>query len=244
LPEEAIDSWVDAIRPTTETNQDAMILRPDPAASTAEHREARENFSRHLRGDYADELYVPPRGQVHHAIELQVINRYPGVYSGEELNEPWNMRGIPRELTGEELARSIEAQSSEHGPVDPATYIDPNPTSTRMQLHNVAIRDAWDQKYAELDAKLAEEGLKPGDPRYAEVVRANLESAVEEMDWRYGQFFSESRHDQDWTQLAPEARPVDWTGAPEAADTSLEPGQPDALLGDPYDSDHGPDDLP
>src|SRR3712207_8953995 len=39
-------------------------------------------------------------GQVHHAIELQVLNRYPGVFTSQELNAPANMRGIPPERQG------------------------------------------------------------------------------------------------------------------------------------------------
>jgi hypothetical protein len=61
---------------------------------------ARRQFSK-LEPDYAERLAVGPGGVVHHARELQLLDKYPGVFTAEELNDFKNMRGIPAKFNDE-----------------------------------------------------------------------------------------------------------------------------------------------
>jgi len=58
---------------------------------------ARQEFDRNFRAEWADKLGVGKGGVVDHARELQLLDRYPGVYTQDELNAFKNMRGIPAE---------------------------------------------------------------------------------------------------------------------------------------------------
>jgi hypothetical protein len=131
---------------------------PSNAASEA----ARARF-KSLQPGYAQQLAVGPGGQVHHAIELQTLDRYPGAFGEAELNDLSNMRGVPAEQ------------------------------AARRQLHNSAIRRMWDRHYDTLDRQLASRGLAPGNPGYNGFVRQYLSAARDEIDHVVGQFFSEQR---------------------------------------------------
>jgi hypothetical protein len=124
---------------------------------------ARDNFDGDLRKAHAKALNLGPGGDVHHAIELQVLDMYPGVYTEAELNALANMRGVPPELLG------------------------------RKQLHNSEIRSKWDQAYERLDAELKQRGLEPGHPDYDKTVRQHITDARNQIDHFLGPFFSESR---------------------------------------------------
>ncbi|MGD1919706.1 MAG: hypothetical protein ACFCAD_12920 [Pleurocapsa sp.] len=123
---------------------------------------ARKKFNQ-LRGRYADRLGVSNGGQVHHAIELQVLDRYPGVFRPSELNDFQNMRGIGRELKG------------------------------RRQLHNSYIRSAWNRHYRKLDAEIQRQKLQEGTQAYRSYVKKYLSDARDEIDYLIGQFFTEYR---------------------------------------------------
>lgn len=123
---------------------------------------ARKAFNK-IRGSYAARLGLKTGEQVHHAIELQALKRYPGVFSPNELNDFKNMRGIPNEL------------------------------ANQKQLHNSKIRDEWDRFYKDLDRNIAEKGLTPGTPTYNNYVRNYLEEARNNIDYIVGQFFTEYR---------------------------------------------------
>ncbi|MGY1710854.1 hypothetical protein ACI8AC_15220 [Geodermatophilus sp. SYSU D00758] len=151
----------------------AVLREADSGASEA----AREQFERD-RKVYKDWLSLETWGQVHHAIELRVLDLFPGVYTADELNDFGNMRGIPRELTKAELASGT---------------IDIRPEGTRMQLHNVAIRERWNRAYVDLLCALEERDVGPGDPVYAPLVRRFLEDARDAVDYTLGQFFTEAK---------------------------------------------------
>ncbi|TDT73891.1 hypothetical protein BDE40_2669 [Litoreibacter halocynthiae] len=125
-------------------------------------------------------------GQVHHAIELQVITRYPNVFPVDELNHISNMRGIPPER----LSFDSTTMHNRRG---------------RRALHNSAIREFWDNQYRLLDQTIEIRHLDPNDtfrkfgPDYNDLVRRRIYEAVREHDWRFGAFFSESRRQRDWT---------------------------------------------
>ncbi len=141
---------------------DAIARRPGRVPRSADATQARADFGQ-VRPGYAQALRVAAYGQVHHAIEVQVLSRYPGVYTQGEINDLANMRGIPPEIGG------------------------------RTQLHNSKIREILDRHYAALDDEIARRGLTPGTPEYNQLVRQWMASARSEIDWALGQFFSEQR---------------------------------------------------
>jgi hypothetical protein len=108
-------------------------------------------------------LGVGRGGQVHHAIELQALDRYPGVFTENELNAFNNMRGIPAEKKG------------------------------LRQLHNSKVREIWNRTYRELCQAIIDRQLARGTPQYNRFVRSYIESTRDYIDWYLGQFFSEYR---------------------------------------------------
>lgn len=140
----------------------AASRRPQRPTVTGQAQAARARFNG-LRDGYAQQLGVGQGGQVHHAIELQVLDRYPGVYTEAELNALTNMRGIPGEDVG------------------------------RRQLHNSKIREIMDRHYSTLDDEIVRQGLNPGTQDYNNSVRRYLTDARNEIDYVLGQFFSEYR---------------------------------------------------
>jgi hypothetical protein len=146
------------------TNQPAP-KNPKPARRRGNRaaKDARKQFSGELRERYAAELSVGKGGQVHHGVEVQALKRYPGVFTVDEINAASGMRGIPPEQGG------------------------------KRQLHNSKIREVWDRHYRNLDSLIKERGLKPGTKPYRQFVREYLFNARAEMDYLYGQFYSEQR---------------------------------------------------
>ncbi len=149
----------------------ARSVRPPRVPRSADATQTRDAFSGNLRNQYAQALQVAAFGQVHHAVEVQVLSRYPGVYTQGEINQFQNMRGIPPEV------------------------------GRRTQLHNSKIREILDRHYVALDAEIARQGLTPGTPEYNALVRRWMDDARAEIDWALGQFFSEQRATMDWTPL-------------------------------------------
>jgi hypothetical protein len=127
-------------------------------ASTA----ARDRFNT-LQPSYAQRLGVNTGGQVHHAIELQVLDRYTGVFTEAEINDFPNMRGIPQENSG------------------------------LRQLHNSKIREIWNTAYRRIDQEIAIRKLIPGSTDYNKLVRSSMEDTRDTIDHVLGQFFSEYR---------------------------------------------------
>ena len=58
---------------------------------------ARREFDSKFRDEWAERLDVGPGGVVDHARELQILDKYPGAYTQDELNALRNMRGIRKE---------------------------------------------------------------------------------------------------------------------------------------------------
>ncbi len=139
-------------------------------------RQARKQFNR-LQKDYARRLGVNTHGQVHHAIELQALKRFPGVFTPAELNNFRNMRGIPRELPAGVRSPS-QVRDWKRG---------------QRQLHNAKIREIWDRHYANLNREIQARGLRPNTPAYNDFVRRYMTAARAEIDYVLGQFFTEYR---------------------------------------------------
>jgi hypothetical protein len=170
---DAIDEDFAALRENDPERRLPLVVEtssgPDTSPSVA-----RRTFELELRDDYAERLGVRigSGGQVHHAIELQTLKKYPGVFTSEELNDFANMRGIPPERTPD-------------GDLDPRYG--------RRQLHNSAIRSAWDRCYETLRAEIETRNLRPHTEAYRQTVRTHITSTRDYIDWRLGQFFSEQR---------------------------------------------------
>jgi hypothetical protein len=143
--------------------------RPARPVTSGQAEAARKSFDR-VRNDYARRLGVGPGGQVHHAIELQVLDRYPGAFRASELNDFGNMRGITPEL------------------------------ANRRQLHNSKVREIWDRHYRQIDQGITDRGLHTGTQSYNDFVRRSIESARDEIDHSMGQFFSEYRSGLTWQE--------------------------------------------
>jgi hypothetical protein len=73
----------------TESATGGPRLKPSQAARRA--------FAK-LEPEYAEKLGVGPGGVVHHARELQLLDKYPGAFTEDELNAFGNMRGIPKKF--------------------------------------------------------------------------------------------------------------------------------------------------
>jgi hypothetical protein len=140
----------------------ARSKRPTAAPSTRLAEAARCRFDQ-LRDGYASQLGVSSGGQVHHAIELQTLDRYPGVFTESTLNAFQNMRGIATELAG------------------------------RRQLHNSKVRELWDRHYVNLYDDIVARRLRPGSDTYNDYVHRYLTDARDEIDYVLGQFFTEYR---------------------------------------------------
>ncbi len=172
-----IDSGVDEmiergiVEETDTTTKPISQPRPSPPASRGSAEAARKVFDSSLREGFARRLGVESGGQVHHAIELQVLDRYPGVFRADELNEFSNMRGISTEL------------------------------QSRRQLHNSKIREYWDRHYRELDSEISRRGLREGTPEYDSYVRKYLADCRDEIDYLLGQFFTEYRNALTWNKI-------------------------------------------
>jgi len=151
-----------ATRSSRSTTGATSRARPVATSATSTAASARTAFNR-LRKGFAQRLGVGRGGQVHHAIELQTLDRYPGVFRANELNRLSNMRGIPAERGG------------------------------LRQLHNSKIREFWDRHYSELDHEIINRNLQPGTNAYNSYVRQVIENCRDGIDDAVGQFFSEYR---------------------------------------------------
>jgi len=150
------------VEEATVTTRPSKRARPARPKTTGRGAAARGNFEK-VRDGYAKRLGVGSGGQVHHGIELQTLDRYPGVFTEKELNAFENMRGIATEQ------------------------------ANKRQLHNSKVREMWDRHYRRIDEEIAAKKLKPGTQAYNNFVKRNLIDARDELDYVLGQFFSEYR---------------------------------------------------
>ena len=77
---------------------DPSALAPTEVPTTLA-KVARREFDLKFRAEWAAKLHATGKGDVvDHARELQLLDRYPGVYTQDDLNAFENMRGIPARL--------------------------------------------------------------------------------------------------------------------------------------------------
>lgn len=171
---EDIDHVQGAINPRGKRGQRSKARRFPKALCKKKYREARKDFKNRLRDEYAEVLGLKlgTGGHVHHAIELQVLKRFPGVFTADDLNFWTNMRAIPPE--GKKKKVKILANGEKI-----------------RNVHNSAIRLEWNAVYASLDKEIEthKPKLVPGTPKYNTLVRERLEAARDRIDENFGQFF-------------------------------------------------------
>jgi hypothetical protein len=190
----------------------------DAAADHAEGRTtaaetARRWWRRLLRPAFAARLGSPKWADVHHAIELQVLDRYPKVFSPRELNSFRNMRGVPREVTQADFARRpnvVFAELAKRGIQPNTPQWDAAVRSWRRhesdrrrpkQFHNSGVRDWWDRQYTALDAAIASDPrLVPNTDPWRRFVRRYLLDSRASLDKMTKGMFTEHRKGLDFTK--------------------------------------------
>ncbi|MEV6105858.1 hypothetical protein AB0M28_14240 [Streptomyces sp. NPDC051940] len=72
------------------------------------------------------------RGQVwvHHAIERKVLTKYPGLFTADELNGVWNLRGVPKGINSDLHLHTIRLMWNR--------FYKSHPTATRQQIADYA----------------------------------------------------------------------------------------------------------
>src|SRR5690349_3873484 len=105
---------------------------------------------RALRKNYRSKLLRahPEVGEsvnVHHSVEQQVLSRYPGRFTEEEIDSLENLRGIPNNLNNELHLRTIRIE-----------------WNSFYRAYSQATREQILQKAAEIDAKYGSQFTPPG----------------------------------------------------------------------------------
>jgi len=178
-------------------------------------RETRRDWAEHIRAEQAGRFGARSGEDLHHAIELQVLDRYPEAFAPGELVQDKNIRHIPAEVT------TAEAQLLERARTTPREQWDPELTD-RLEVHRPArggadivllkrlpkkgrtatlhqglIRRAWDVIYDRLDADLeagARDGSLPeGSERRIRFIRNRIFEGRVLIDHLYGWAFGEAR---------------------------------------------------
>ena len=188
-------------------------------AGRNEGKKARAEWSENQRAEQAKKLGAHSYEQLHHAIELDVLDRYPEVFSKQELLDIANIRVIPLELRPSQ--RTLLGKAVGKGTVEnpgavkgikfdqvaqPDGSTAPRPTVTSRgakdrpsQLHQSAIRRLLDRGYAALDQEVsaaqAKGKLAPGSPEYKAFVRKRIEGLRDEVDHLYGGLFGQARQE-------------------------------------------------
>lgn len=112
---------------------------------------ARKEFDK-LRDVYAEKLHVGPGGEVHHARELTILDRYPGVYTQEELNAFKNMRGVPAQHKSV-LHQGVLRQEWNKVYEELDAFIADKALTKGTPEYNKAVRDYIEHKVFALDEK-------------------------------------------------------------------------------------------
>lgn len=81
----------------------------------------------------------PAQTVVHHAVEQQIMKRYPGLFTVEELNSLFNLRGIPKTINSELHLRQLRK--------DWTTFYNHNPSAARQQI--IDYKNMLDIKYGD-----------------------------------------------------------------------------------------------
>lgn len=77
---------------------------------------------------------------VHHAVEKQVLNLYPGLFTQEEINLLFNLRGVPKTINGDLHLKALRVEWNK--------FYKLNPNASRQQI--IDYKMTLDQKYGHL----------------------------------------------------------------------------------------------
>ncbi|MFI8327068.1 DUF4157 domain-containing protein [Streptomyces sp. NPDC085529] len=179
---------------------------------------ARELWERTQRKGQALRLKIRKGEELHHAIELQVLDRFPGAFTVEELIADSNMRPIPAEVTPkearmldrarrkppEEWSAEMRKKIEMRQPPDasePMPFLKERPPKGRpSDLHRVAIRREWDAEYAALtaDIEAAQKNgkLLEGSREWRTFVRSRIRARRRNIDYLYGQLFADAKAEE------------------------------------------------
>jgi hypothetical protein len=182
-------------------------------ASTGSQAQAARRLWKRLRPAFAARLGVPKWGDIHHAIELKVLDNYPSAFSPRELNSFRNMRGIPREVRQADFRRrpddvfadlarrGIQPNSPQWDAAVRAWRRHESDRKRPKQLHNSYIRDWWDRQYKALNAAIASDPrLVPGKEPWRQYVRRYLLDSRTGLDRMLKGMFTQDRKGLDWTR--------------------------------------------
>lgn len=174
----------------------------------------RQEWNAKERAQQVVALGARPYENLHHAIELQVLDEYPGAFTPAELTEIENIRVIPLEVTPAEeellkIARSTPVEKWTHELADKvrmAAVKQPDGSELQMpvlkergpkgrpvELHQAEIRRAWDKIYDDIDAQVAARNLKEGTPAWRQFVREELLAGRAYLDYRLDAFWGETK---------------------------------------------------
>lgn len=208
---------------------DAKAAKAAKAAAAANKPEseaeaARKEWKGSARAKQAEELGARPHEQLHHAIELDVLDipEFKGAFSAKDLNKTSNMRVIPMEVNPADAAlldtarKSPQAQWPKEvkdavemvpasggkkgdGPKEMPALKERSAEGRPATLHQSEIRKEWDRQYAAIKRELAaaeKQGkLLPGTPERAKFVREQLEAARDFIDFKYGAFWGQAKQE-------------------------------------------------
>ena len=122
--------------------RDFRATSPAKAASQARQRASLgHSNSTNYRKTFLD-AHPEQQGKVivHHGVEQQVLDRYPGVITESELHSLENLRGIPKDINSETHLRAIRKEWN--------SFYDQHASATREQLLDKATE--IDDKYGHL----------------------------------------------------------------------------------------------
>lgn len=190
--------------------EDASAEHAESPAAVA--KAARDWFKNRLQKRFKAALRVGDGGQVHHAIELQVLKNYPGAFSPRELNSFRNMRGIPGEMRPQRFLQrqaQILEDLRKRGVAPGSANWNAAIRSWRRnaaksdfgprQLHGSHIREWWDRHYKGLDQAIqSDPRLKPGTEPWRMYVRRYLIDARKGLDHMLQGMYSQQRAGANW----------------------------------------------
>lgn len=131
--------------------RDEQLEGIDPAGRPKASSAARAEFGK-LRDTYAEKLHVGPGGEVHHARELDLLDRYPNVYTQDELNAFRNMRGVPAEHKSVLHQGTLRAEWNQvYEGID--NFIAERQLSAGTPEYNKFVRDVVEKAVLKLDER-------------------------------------------------------------------------------------------
>jgi hypothetical protein len=180
----------------------------------------RADWEKNIRPDQVKRLGARSNEDLHHAIELQVADLFPEVFTHDELLGDANMRVIPLEAAPaqQKLLKQAGATPHEQWPpkfVDAIDLVDVPQKSGKTEkrpmlkdrgkagrpsaLHGSKIRTMWNEIYERItnhvEAEQAQGRMAEGSPEYRDYVRHEIEHGRDYIEWALNAFWGSSKQD-------------------------------------------------